>query len=68
MPRFSTGQAKQPGKLNQRFSFSGKIRGADVLLRLVEVCGYEVIYEALEKLKPKPPAPKRRKAKSKEVK
>ena len=65
MPGFSTGQAKEPDKLDQRFSFSGKVRGADVLLRLVEACGYEVVREALEKLKPVPqPAPKRRKAKS----
>ena len=54
MPRFSTGQIKEPDKLNQRFSFTGKIRGSDVLLRLVEACGYEVVREALNKLKPEP--------------
>ena len=63
MPRFSAGQAKEPDKLNQYFSFSGKVRGADVLLRLVEACGYEVVREALERLKPPPPASKRRKGK-----
>lgn len=65
MPRFSTGTAEQPNKLNQRFSFSGKVRGADVLRQLVGTCGYEVVREALEKLKPEPIAPpvvKRRRA------
>jgi len=63
--RFNVGQVKQPDKLEQKFSFTGKIRGADVLRRLVEVCGYEVIHEALEKLNPEPvlPTPKRSKAK-----
>lgn len=65
--RFNLKQAKQPDKLTQRFSFSGKVRGADVLLRLVEACGYEVVREALEELKPKlvtPPAPRQRKVKT----
>lgn len=61
--RFNVGQAPPPDKLNQQFSFTGKIRGADVLLRLVEACGYEVVHEALEELKPaakrgRPPRPK----------
>lgn len=68
--RFNVEQTKEFDKLNQRFSFSGKVRGADVLLRLVEACGYEVVREALDKLRPEPvpkpvapPALKRRKAK-----
>jgi len=48
MPRYSTGQAKQPDKLNQRFSFTGKLRGADVLRRLVEVCGYDLLRRTLD--------------------
>lgn len=62
MPRFSTGTAKQL-KMEQKFSFTGKIRAADVLLQLVEACGYEAIREALEELKPSPePTPKRRRS------
>lgn len=56
MPKFSIGRAKQSDRLDQLFSFSGKIRGADVLLRLVEVCGYKIVHEALEELKPVSPA------------
>lgn len=73
--RYKVGQATAPDKLNQKFSFTGKVRGADVLLRLVEACGYEIVREALEELRPtvavvtipdteKPTQSKRRKAKS----
>ena len=50
--RFDLDQAKQSDKLNQHFSFTGKVHGTDVLLRLVEACGYEVVHGALEKLRP----------------
>lgn len=53
--RFNLKQAPEPDKLDQLFFFTGKLRGADVLLRLVEACGYEVVAEALEKLKPTQP-------------
>ncbi len=48
MPKFSTGTAKEPSKLEQYFSFTGKVRGADVLLRLVGVCGYDLIRQTLD--------------------
>lgn len=46
--RFSTGQANEPSKLDQKFSFTGKLRGADVLRRLVEICGYNVLRRTLD--------------------
>ena len=55
MPKFSTGTAPKPDPLEQRFSFTGKVRGADVLLQLVKACGYEVVHEALKELKPLQP-------------
>lgn len=47
MPRFDEGQAQKPDALAQRFSFTGKLRGADVLRRLVEVCGYDLLRQTL---------------------
>ena len=46
--RFSTGQANEPSKLDQKFAFTGKLRGADVLRRLVEVCGYNLLRRTLD--------------------
>ena len=48
--RFNLKQAPEPNKLNRLFSFSGKVRGSDVLLRLVDACGYEVVHKALEQI------------------
>ena len=61
--RFSTGQAIKPSKLDQMFSFTGKLRGTDVLRRLVGVCGYDLLRRTLDEWEAAEQESKRRKAK-----